>query len=58
MDVIDSGLEVAKTRFQTFLRAKVCYSNGNVRFENFMNVKWSEEKFSKGIVGDQRRLRF
>ena len=23
-----------------------------------MHVEWSEEKFLKGIVGDQRRLRF
>ena len=32
--------------------------NGNVRFENFMHMEWSEEKFLKGIVGDKRRLRF
>jgi len=38
--------------------AKVCYSNGNVRFENFMHVEWSEEKFLEGIVGDKRRLSF
>jgi len=38
--------------------AKVCYSNGNVRFENFMYVEWSEEKFLEGIVGDKRRLSF
>jgi len=56
---IDSGLKVAKTRFQTFLRgAKVCYSHANVKFENFMHMEWSEEKFSKGIVGDKTRLRF
>jgi len=60
VNFIDSALEVAKTRFQTFLWAKVCYSNGNVRFENFMHMEWSEEKFRvlKGIVGDKRRLRF
>jgi len=23
-----------------------------------MHIEWSEEKFSKGIVGDQTRLRF
>jgi len=23
-----------------------------------MHMEWSEEKFLKGIVGDQRRLRF
>jgi hypothetical protein len=38
--------------------AKVRYSNRNVRFENFMHMEWSEEKFLKGIVGDKRRLSF
>jgi len=47
-----------KRDFRHFCRAKVCYSNGNVRFENFMHMEWSEEKFWKGIVGDTRRLRF
>jgi len=55
---IDSGTEVAKTRFQTFLLGKSVYSIGNVRFEKFMHIDWSEEKFLKGIVGDKRRLRF
>jgi len=36
----------------------VCYSHGNVRFEKFMHMEWSEENFLKGIVGDKRRLRF
>jgi len=36
----------------------VCYCNGNVRFENFVHVEWSEEKFLKGVVGDKRRLSF
>jgi len=40
-----------KAILTTFLRAKVCYSNGNVKFENFMQMEWSEEKFLKGIVG-------
>ena len=35
----------------------MCYSNGNVKFENFMHMEWSEEKFLQGIVGDKRRLR-
>jgi len=39
-------------------RAKMCYSNGNVKFENFMHIEWSEEKFLKGFVGDKTRLRF
>ena len=34
------------------------YSNGNVRFENFMHMEWSEEKFLKGIVGDKRSYAF
>jgi len=28
----------------------------NVKFENFMHMEWSEEKFSTGIVGDKTRL--
>ena len=47
-----------KREFRHFSGAKVCYSNGNVRFQNFMHMEWSEEKFLKGIVGDKRRLRF
>jgi len=37
---------------------KCVIQNGNVRFKNFMQMQWSEEKFSKGIVGDKTRLRF
>jgi len=47
-----------KQDFRHFSGAKVCYSNGNVRFENFMHMEWSEEKFLKGIVRDKTRLRF
>jgi len=36
----------------------VCYSNGIVKFESFMHMEWSEEKFLKGIVVDKTRLRF
>jgi len=50
--------KVQKRDFRHFFRAKVFYSNGNVKFENFMHSKWSEEKFLKGIVGGQTRLRF
>jgi len=57
-EIAKTGLEVAKTRFQTFLLAKVCYSHENVRFENFMHMERSEEKFLEGIVGDKRRLCF
>ena len=57
VNFIDSGLEGAKTRFQRFSGAKVCYSNRNVRFKNFMHMEWSKEKFSKSIVGDKTRLR-
>ena len=28
------------------------------RFENFMHMEWSEEKFLKGIVDDKGRIRF
>jgi len=47
-----------KQDFRHFSGAKVCYSNGNVKFGNFMHMEWSEEKFLKGIVGDKTRLRF
>jgi len=58
VNFIDSGLEVAKTRFQTFLRGKSVSFKWNVRFENFMHMQWSEENFLKGIVGEKRRLCF
>ena len=41
-----------------FSRARMCYSNRNDKFENFMHSEWREEKFLKGIVGDKMRLRF
>ena len=56
-----SSIQASKSKkrdFRHFSGAKVCYSNGNVRFENFMHMQWSKEKFLKGIVGDKRRLRF
>ena len=31
----------------------MCYSNGNVRLENFMHMARSEEKFLKGNVGEK-----
>ena len=42
----------------TILQQNLLKSNGNVILENFMHMEWSEEKFLKGIVGDERRLRF
>ena len=51
-----SSIQASKSQkrdFRHFSGAKVCYSNGNVRFENFMHMQWSEEKFLKGIVGDK-----
>jgi len=50
-------LKVAKRDFRVFPRAKVCYSNRNVKFKNFLHMEWSKEKFLKGIVGDKTRLR-
>jgi len=47
-----------KQDFRHFSGAKVCYANGNVKLENSMHMEWSEEKFFKGIVGDETRLRF
>jgi len=57
----NSSIQASKSKkrdFRHFSRAKVYYSNGNVRFENFMQMEWSEETFSKDIVGDKTRLRF
>ena len=58
VNFIDSGLKVAKTRFQTFLLGKSVLFKWNVKFENFIHMEWSEEKFLKGIVGDKTRLHF
>jgi len=30
----------------------------NLKFENFMQIEWREEKLLKDIVGDKMRLRF
>jgi len=56
-----SSIQASKSQkqdFRHFSGAKVCYSNGNVNFENFMHMEWSEEKFLKDIVGETRRLCF
>jgi len=56
-----SSIQASKSQkrdFRHFSGAKVCFSNGNVKFENFMQMEWIEEKFLKGIMGDQTRLRF
>jgi len=61
IDISISSIQASKSQkrdFRHFSGAKVCYSSGNVKFENFMHMEWSEEKFSKDIVGDQTRLRF
>jgi len=64
IDEIDksiSSIQASKSQKRDsrhFSGAKVCYSNGNVRFENFMHVEWNEEKLLKDILGDKRRLRF
>jgi len=53
-------IQVSKSQkrdFRHFSGAKVCYSHRNVRFENFIHMEWSEEKFLKCIVGDKRRSR-
>jgi len=50
IDEIDksiSSIQASKSQkrdFRHFSEAKVCYSIGNVRFENFMHMEWSEEK--------------
>jgi len=56
-----SSIQASKSQkrdFRDFSGAKVCYSNRNVKFENFMQSKWREEKSLKGIMGDQMKLRF
>jgi len=64
IDEIDksiSSIQASKSQkrdFRDFSGAKVCYSNRNVKSENFMHSEWREEKFLKGIVGDKMRLRF
>ena len=58
MSIFIQASKSQKRDFRHFSGAKVCYSNGDVKFENFVQVGWSEEKISKGIVGDKTRLRF
>jgi len=61
IDMSISLIQASKSQkrdLRHFSRAKVCYSNGHVKFENFRHMEWSEEKFWKGIVGDRTRLRF
>jgi len=61
IDMSISSIQASKSQkryFTHFSGAKVFCSNGNVKFENFMQMKWSEDKFFKGIVGDQTRVRF
>ena len=56
-----SSIQASKSQkrdLSHFFGAKVCYSSVNVKFENFMQMEWSEKKFLKGIVGDRTRLRF
>jgi len=56
-----SSIQASKSQKRDFRHisgAIVRYSNGNVKFENFMHMEWREEKFLKGIVGDKTRLRF
>jgi len=58
--VLISSIQASKSQKRDFRHlsvAKVCHSNGNVKFENFMHVEWSEEKFLKGIAGDKTSLR-
>jgi len=55
---LDSGLKVGKMRFRDFSEVKVCYSNTNVKFENFMFSEWRDYKFLKGSVCHKMRLRF
>ena len=58
VNFLDQASKSPKRDFRDFSEAKMCYSNRNVQFENFMRSKWREEKFLTGIVGDKMRLRF
>jgi len=62
VNFIDSGLEVAKTKFQTFLWGKSVLFKWKCPIREFhahgLERGDSQEKFLKGIVGDKRRLRF
>jgi len=64
IDEIDksiSSIQASKSQkrdFRHFSGTKVCFPNRNGKFENFMHMEWSKEKFLKGIVGDKTRLRF
>ena len=56
-----SSIQASKSQkrdFRNFSETEVCYSNGNVKFETFMYMEWSEEKFLKGILGGKTRIRF
>ena len=44
--------------FRDFSLAKVFFWTKNFKSENFMHIKWSEEKFLKGIVDLQIKLWF
>jgi len=62
MTPVSSSFHVPKflTRFSeiTSSRQTSLPSNRNVKFKNFMQNQEREEKFLKGSVGDQIRLRF
>jgi len=61
-----SKLQILKRNSEDFSETslRVCSSNGIAKswFKNFMHIEWRsavrEETFSKGIVGDKKRLRF
>ena len=45
--------------FRDFSEFTVSHSGTRkVKFENFMQSEWREEKFLKGSVGNKMRLRF
>ena len=56
--VVRPASKSQKRDFRDFSEAKGCYSNRNVKFKNFMQSKWREEKSLKGIVGNKTRLHF
>jgi len=56
-----SAIQASKSQtwdLRDFFEVKVCSSNRNVKFENFMHSEWKVEKFLKGNVGNKMRLPF
>ena len=58
VNFLDQASKSQKRDSRDVSEAKMCYSNRNVKFKNFMHSEWKEEMFLKGVVGDKMRLHF